>query len=169
MIPIRRGTPADAARLAEFARRTFYDAFVGTATEEDMSLFLSRTYGERQQLAELQDPGIITLIAEENGTFAAFAQLRPGDGELEVNRFYVDRSFHGRGLAQALMRECEEIAVSLGARRIWLGVWERNHRALAFYTKCGFRDCGSHDFVVGTDVQTDRLMEKVVEPLAISH
>ena len=164
MIPIRRGTSADAAKLAEFARRTFYETFVGTAPENDMELFLSKTYGEAQQLAELQDPGVITLIAEEGGAFAGFAQLRPGEGELEVNRFYVDRSFQGRGLAQALMREAEAIAIAQGARRMWLGVWEKNHRALAFYAKCGFRDCGSHEFVVGTDVQTDRLMEKVIRP-----
>ena len=162
MIPIRRGTSADAAKLAEFARRTFYETFAGTAPENDMSLFLSQAYGEPQQLAELQDPGVITLIAEEGGLFAGFAQLRPGDGELEVNRFYVDRPFKGRGLAQALMREAEAIAIAQGARRMWLGVWERNDRAIAFYTKCGFRDCGSHEFVVGTDVQTDRLMEKVL-------
>ena len=162
MIPIRRGTSADAAKLAEFARRTFYETFAGTAPDDDMTLFLSQAYGEPQQRAELEDAGLITLIAEEDGVIAAFAQLRPGDGELEVNRFYVDRPFQGRGLAQALMVVAEEIAVAQGARRMWLGVWERNHRAQAFYAKCGFRDCGSHEFVVGTDVQTDRLMEKVI-------
>lgn len=53
-----------------------------------------------------------------------------------------------------------DAARELGGRTLWLGVWERNPRAMAFYRKCGFRDAGSHQFVVGTDSQTDRIMVK---------
>jgi RimJ/RimL family protein N-acetyltransferase len=51
-----------------------------------------------------------------------------------------------------------DAAHELGGRTLWLGVWERNPRAIAFYEKCGFRDVGSHDFWVGNDCQTDRIM-----------
>jgi ribosomal protein S18 acetylase RimI-like enzyme len=53
-----------------------------------------------------------------------------------------------------------EAAEAAGARTLWLGVWERNPRAIAFYRKAGFVDVGSQLFVVGTDPQTDRLMER---------
>jgi RimJ/RimL family protein N-acetyltransferase len=46
-----------------------------------------------------------------------------------------------------------------GAKTLWLGVWERNHRARAFYAKCGFRDVGDHIFLFGTDPQTDLVMQ----------
>ena len=45
-----------------------------------------------------------------------------------------------------------------GARELWLGVWERNARAQAFYRKCGFEKVGTQIFVVGTDPQTDHVM-----------
>ena len=45
---------------------------------------------------------------------------------------------------------------------LWLGVWERNPRAQAFYRKSGFADVGSQVFLVGTDAQTDRVMELIL-------
>jgi ribosomal protein S18 acetylase RimI-like enzyme len=49
-------------------------------------------------------------------------------------------------------------ARELGARTVWLGVWERNPRGIAFYEKCGFRHLGAADFWVGSDRQNDRIM-----------
>jgi ribosomal protein S18 acetylase RimI-like enzyme len=83
---------------------------------------------------------------------------------VEIRRFYVDRPFHGRGIAQALMRAVEETARTLGGRTLWLGVWERNPRAIAFYSKCGFVDVGQHDFILGTEEQTDRVMARALSP-----
>jgi ribosomal protein S18 acetylase RimI-like enzyme len=89
----------------------------------------------------------------------AYAQLHmtPGvpHGDVELARFYVDQAHHGRGIAQALMTAVYANARALGGTRLWLGVWERNFRAIAFYRKCGFEKCGEHPFVLGTDLQTD--------------
>ena len=160
MIPIRRAAAADAAALAAFARRIFDETFAAHNTREDMESYLSKAFGETQQRAEIRDPDWITLIAEKDGAIAGFAQIRLEPESIEINRFYVDSAFHGKGIAQSLMAEAEQIAAARGSKRIWLGVWERNDRAIAFYRKCGFRDCGSQQFVLGTDVQTDRVMEK---------
>jgi ribosomal protein S18 acetylase RimI-like enzyme len=56
------------------------------------------------------------------------------------------------------MRAVEQVARDLGGRTLWLGVWERNPRAIAFYTKCGFVDVGAHAFFFGTEEQSDRVM-----------
>jgi GNAT superfamily N-acetyltransferase len=77
---------------------------------------------------------------------------------VELHRFYVDRPWHGRAVAQALMAAARDAACALGAHDLWLGVWERNARAIAFYRKCGFVDVGSHHFFVGEDRQTDRVL-----------
>jgi diamine N-acetyltransferase len=77
---------------------------------------------------------------------------------IELWRFYVDRPHHGRGVAAALMDGSVDAARVRGARTMWLGVWERNPRAQAFYGKVGFVDVGAQQFVLGTDVQTDRIM-----------
>ena len=56
------------------------------------------------------------------------------------------------------MRAVMVVAAATGAGAVWLGVWERNARAIAFYAKCGFADVGAHDFRLGDDLQTDRVM-----------
>ena len=163
---IRRGEPRDAAVLADLARTTFYDTFASTNDAADMALHLQRAYGVPQQTAELRDSGISTLLVERDGAAIAYAQIRDhhapecvkGPATVELWRFYVHRDWHGRGVAQALMDRVKVEARQRGARTLWLGVWERNDRARAFYAKCGFADVGEHIFLFGTDSQTDRVM-----------
>jgi diamine N-acetyltransferase len=165
-IVIRTGKESDAIALAELAARTFQETFAADNRPEDMALHVSRAYGPSQQQRELVDPGVTTLLAEVDGRLAGYAQLRlepapdcvTGESPAELWRFYVGRSWHGRGLAQALMRRVEVEACDRGNRTLWLGVWERNKRAIAFYLKTGFKDVGSHVFMVGTDPQTDRIL-----------
>ena len=152
--------------LADLARTTFYDAFAATNDPADMALHLERAYGVLQQAGELQDPAITTLLVEKDGKVIAYAQIRDhhvphcvkGPAPIELWRFYVDRGWHGQGIAQALMDRVKTEARQRGARTLWLGVWEHNARARAFYAKCGFGDAGEHTFVFGTDPQTDRVM-----------
>lgn len=169
-VTIRFGVPSDASALAELAARTFEETFGADNRPEDMALHLASSYGTAQQREELLDSGITTLLAEVDGTLAGFAQLRhgvtpesvTGEAPLELSRFYVAQQWQGRGVAQALMREVELDARRRGARTLWLGVWERNGRAIAFYSKMGFSDVGSHEFVLGTDAQTDRIMSRAL-------
>lgn len=167
---IRRAHAADAVALSGFARRTFVDTFASQNRPEDMELYLAATYSEAKQLAELKSENVITLLSESNGELNGFAQMRRGPAPacvnaasaVEVARFYVDGSWHGRGIAQELMRAVFETAGALNANTIWLGVWERNDRAIAFYRKLGFATVGSQPFILGTDVQTDLVMVKVI-------
>jgi GNAT superfamily N-acetyltransferase len=165
-VNIRRGQSSDAAALADLARTTFYDTFAATNDPQDMALHLERAYGVPQQTAELQDPGIATLLCEHDGKAIAYAQLRgghvpdcvTGPTPVELWRFYVAQGYHGQGVAQALMQRVKDEARERGARTLWLGVWEHNARARAFYAKCGFVDAGTHIFLFGTDPQTDVVM-----------
>jgi GNAT superfamily N-acetyltransferase len=170
---IRRAYPGDAAELAELAARTYRQAFAADTPPDDMAAFLVERYGVQQQGAELADPDFVTLVAEEEGRLVGFVQIcrNPApecvqdEVPVEVKRFYVDQLWHGRGVAQQLMAAVPAVARELGSAKIWLGVWERNPRAIAFYQKHGFRDVGSHDFWVGSDRQTDRVMVAEVEAL----
>ena len=164
MISIRRADPRDAATLAAFASRTFADTFGAMNRPEDMAEFLEKTYSEELQRREIEDPRVITLLAEEDRELVAFAQLKiESPDRIEIARFYVDRERHGRGIAQSLMNAVLDQVRSAGAKTVWLGVWEHNHRAIAFYAKCGFRDTGSHPFLLGSDLQTDRVMVRDLE------
>jgi len=162
----RRATPSDAAVLAEFGRRTFEETFGAANTPEDMAAYLSSNYGLPQQTAELEDPDIITLVVESESQLMAYAQVRRGpapeilklDSPVELWRFYVDRPWHGRGLAQQLMEHVHTAASELDGQIIWLSVWDQNERAIAYYKKSGFRIAGTRDFWLGSDKQTDFVM-----------
>jgi len=165
--PIRRAEPADAAALAEFAARIFDETFGPDNKPEDMAPHLADRFGVRQQTEEILDPAIVTLVVEEEGRLIAYTQVTTlhepppcvkGEAPVEIGRFYVDRSWHGRGLAQRLMAAALDTARGLGGRTVWLAVWEHNPRAIAFYEKQGFRDVGSQPFLLGSDLQTDRVM-----------
>ena len=156
---IRRAATEDAARLAAFATRVFIETFGSDNKPEDMDAYVTKTYGAEKQAREIADGSIITIVDDRDGVLVAFAQMRIERDALEIARFYVDRALHGQGVAQGLMRACVDLAAQAGFTRIWLGVWEKNRRAIAFYEKCGFRDIGSQPFLLGSDLQTDRVME----------
>jgi diamine N-acetyltransferase len=166
-LQIRRATVADAAALAEFGARTFFETFASENDPDDMAMHLASAWHPDIQRAEIEDIGLDTLLAcDADGRLAGFAQVRasqPPAGiharePVELKRFYVDKPWQGRGLARQLMEAVETQARARGARELWLGVWERNERAQAFYRKCGFRKVGTQIFVVGTDPQTDHVM-----------
>ena len=170
-ITIRAATLDDAAALAELARRTFSDAFAADNTPDDLAAFLAATYGPDIQRRELADPALRYLVAERDGTPVAYALLRDKRSPyvsdptaLELQRFYVDQSCHGSGIAQALMAQCIAHARARGAGALWLGVWERNARALRFYSAQGFQDVGRTVFTVGRDPQEDIVMTRSVPP-----
>jgi ribosomal protein S18 acetylase RimI-like enzyme len=164
--PIRRGIPADAAALARFAARTFAETFGSANDPAHLAEHLSTAYGIPQQQRELSDPNCRTLLVDADGELAGYAQVRrhppppcvTGPRPVELARFYVDRPWHGRGIAAHLMTGVAEAAAELGGQTLWLGVWERNPRAIAFYTKSGFSDTGHTEFFVGPDRQTDRVL-----------
>lgn len=169
-LTVRHATPTDAETLSQLAADTFRDAFGADNDPADLAAHLARAYGPRQQGRELADPAMRTLLGYVGADLAAYTQLRrgaapvtiPGTAPLEVWRFYVVARWHGQGLAQALMQHVHDEARLLGADTLWLGVWERNPRAIAFYQKAGFVDVGSHIFMVGNDAQTDRIMARGV-------
>jgi ribosomal protein S18 acetylase RimI-like enzyme len=169
-ITVRRATPADAARLATFAGAAFMDTFGADNTPEDMRVYLAEAFGEALQRAELDDPEVTVLLAEHGSELAGYAMLRDGQvaapvgsaSAIEIARLYAGRQWIGAGVGSLLMRSCLNEARFRGKDAIWLGVWERNARAIAFYTRWGFADVGSQSFQLGSDLQSDRVMARRV-------
>lgn len=171
---LRRAVLADAPKLAQFAARTFTEAFGAENNPEDLAAHLAAAYNPVQQARELADPDCVTLVMESGAELAAFAQVRrhqappcvTGPRPVEIYRFYVDQPWHGQGVAQQLMRAVHSAAAELGGATLWLSTWERNPRGRAFYAKAGFADVGTADFYVGSDRQTDRILAMPVQPQA---
>lgn len=173
---IRLATLADARMLTAFAEDVFRDAFGKENDPADLAMYIASAFSPERQAAEIADPSSTILLAEcvdvdRSARLTGYAHLVQGESPdmiqgpapLELKRFYVARSWHGRGVAQALMEAVLATARSLHARTLWLGVWERNPRAIAFYGKSGFRRIGEHEFMLGRDRQTDWLMARDIE------
>ncbi len=169
-VMIRHGTLEDAGLLSALGARTFTETFAADNTEEDLAAYLATSFNVQQQTAELEDPASTFLIAEIDGHAAGYAKLHKGEAPkgvagakpVELVRLYVLREWLGRGVGEQLMRTCVAEARQAGHDTIWLGVWERNARAQAFYRKWNFRAVGEHIFRLGSDLQRDLLMERTL-------
>jgi ribosomal protein S18 acetylase RimI-like enzyme len=169
-LTIRRGTLEDAALLSELGARTFSETFAADNTPEDLAAYMATSFSVAQQTIELKDPAATFLIAEVDERAAGYAKLHGSEPEkgieganpVELVRLYVSREWLGRGIGEQLMRACLDEARQAGHETIWLGVWERNARAQAFYRKWNFRTVGEHMFQLGSDLQRDLLMERAL-------
>ena len=168
---IRRAVTADAAALADVGRRLFEETFGPVNTPEDMELYLRTAFGEAIQRAELLNVDRRTLLVEDvEGNLIGYATLAlgtHGDGvagerPAEIQRFYIDRRWHGRGVANLLMDACVDECERWACDMIWLAVWEKNERAISFYERHGFRRVGAKTFVLGHDEQHDYVMSRPV-------
>jgi diamine N-acetyltransferase len=167
---VRQATVEDAALLAELGARTFAETFAADNSPEDMTAYLASSFGLAQQAAELANPQSLVVIAEIDGVAAGYAKLHngpppqsvTGKKPVELVRLYVSREWLGRGVGAALMQMCIGESMQLDYRTIWLGVWEHNSRARAFYQKWNFREVGEHIFQLGDDSQRDILMERSI-------
>ena len=170
---IRCGVVSDAAGLAAFAARTFAEAFGNDTGADDMQAHLAAYYRPDLQERELADPAVITLVALQDTRILAYAQVRRNamapacvtlPDAVELQRFYADRSVHGTELTMRLMQRACDAARELGGRYAWLGVWERNAHAMAFYRKAGFDEIGFTHYVVGSDRKIDRVFLAALSP-----
>ncbi len=168
---IRYATENDIHLLVEIGRTTFDEAFSRYNTPQDMKHYLKDAFNPEKQASEFAGPGSFFLIAEENENSIGYARLQAGAGgetcitgdrPIELVRIYVLGRWIGKGYGSALMQACLESARSSGYNSIWLGVWEKNERAIRFYEKWGFRKVGTHHFLLGTDLQNDILMERML-------
>jgi ribosomal protein S18 acetylase RimI-like enzyme len=171
-VVIRQATIDDAEVLAELGARLFEQTFGPVNTREDMEAYLPSAFSPDIQRAELAEPDRIALIAfDETGMPVGYAMTRRGSRSsgvvsarpVEIQRIYVDRTLHGRGLGDRLMNSCVEQARAWNADLLWLAVWEQNARAIAFYKRSGFAVIGGQDFVLGSDVQHDLVMGRPMD------
>ena len=170
---IRPATFSDATSLAALAERTFRETFAVDNSGENIDLHCAAKFGAEIQGQEISDPQMTTLLAEVAGELVGFAQLRlahtaaciKADRPAELHRVYVLNAWHGRGVARELMHAVYAAAARAGCDCIWLGVWERNPRAIAFYRKCGFSVVGDHVFMLGRDRQRDLILSAQLDSL----
>lgn len=170
MVSVRRAIESDASALAELAACTFREAFAADNSQADMDEHCRTNFRADVQQLEIADANTVTILAEVDGEMIGFAQVRlfspkecvPGKAASELYRIYVSGKWHGRGAAQQLMAEVMSSVADANSDWMWLGVWEHNAKAIAFYQKCQFEAVGEHSFLLGSDLQRDLDRKSVV-------
>ena len=167
-ITIRKVSLEDIDQLQKIGRKTFEETFSENNSEENMLKYLESGFSFEKLNAELNNKLCEFYFAILNDRVIGYLKLNTGlaqtelkdETALEIERIYVLEEFHGKRVGQILYDKALEVADTKNAPYIWLGVWEKNPRAISFYRKNGFEEFDKHLFKLGDDEQTDILMKK---------
>ena len=167
-ISIQKVQPSDVDQLVTLSRKTFYDAFQHLNNPDDFEAYTSKAFTGEQLLSEIENPASEFYFAILDNQAIGYmklnyrdaqAEFREADG-VEISRIYVHADHQSKKIGNQLLDFAINRATELKLSYIWLGVWEHNSNAQRFYERNGFVKVGSHEFVVGNDVQTDFLMKR---------
>lgn len=170
-IIIKKITLEDLEKLQKIGRITFEETFSESNSEENMKNYLEEAFSNEKLTAELSNKDSEFYFALSNNAILGYLKVNFGESQtelkdsksLEVERIYVLAQFHGKNVGQLLYNKAIEIANLKNSEYVWLGVWEKNLRAINFYKKNGFVEFDKHIFQLGTDKQTDIMMKMKLE------
>ncbi len=160
--------PEDLPALRDLAEATFLDTFSSQNAAHNMSAYASAAFAMDRVRAEYENTHSRFYLARTGSDIAGYLKLNTGPAQteqdlenaMEIERIYATRAFQGQGIGKRLMATALETARAAGVDWVWLGVWEHNQKAIAFYEHQGFEPFGRHSFRLGDDVQVDVMMKK---------
>jgi ribosomal protein S18 acetylase RimI-like enzyme len=166
-IEILKVTISDIYRLQSISRQTFSETFAEHNKESNMKKYLDENFSFEKLTTELTTPESEFYFASIDNKIIGYLKLNFDQAQteikdqktLEIERIYVLKEFHGKKVGQILYNTALDIATKTKAEYLWLGVWEKNLRAISFYKKNGFVEFDKHQFKLGNDVQTDIMMK----------
>lgn len=166
-ITIRRVTKSHIHDLQEIGKQTFFETFSADNTEKNMKEYLDAGFSEKKLTSELEDEFSEFYFAKLGNRVIGYLKVNFGNSQteikdqksMEIERIYVLKEFQGKQVGQLLYDKALEIAKSNNLEFVWLGVWEKNPRAIRFYEKNGFVEFDKHAFNLGGDLQTDIMMK----------
>ena len=153
--------------LQQICRQTFIETFADCNTEENMQKYLDKSFSLSNLQSELNDKNVSCYFVYVENEVVGYLKINEGsaqtdlndDRAIEIERIYVLKKFYGKMVGQALLEKAKEFARQKAADFIWLGVCEKNERAIKFYKKHGFIEFGKHIFNLGYDEQMDLMMK----------
>lgn len=166
-IAIIKITSADLPELVKISRKTYFETFHLVNSAENMDLYLNSAFNEKQLASELKEKNSAFYFALYKTEIAGYLKINFDNAQtdvydhdaMELERIYVLKDFQGFKVGKELLEFTINIATDQKKKYLWLGVWEKNKKAIKFYTDFGFRVFGSHPFIMGNDKQTDLLMK----------
>ncbi len=167
-IEIKKVAKENTLQLQKISETTFCEAFSTQNTEEDMQLYLKNVFSIKKLAEELHDENVAFYFAISDNNVIGYLKLNFGTSQtekikehtsLEIERIYVLSAFQSQNIGQLLLNKAIETAKQKNINCVWLGVWEKNIRAIRFYEKNGFLFFDKHIFKLGNDEQIDLMMK----------
>jgi len=166
-IIVRSAEDRDLNILQTVAKNTFIDTYGTFNTPENMRAYLETHFSEKAIIAQLSDPEVQFFMAEQYNATIGYIKVNKGSAQtesnypntLEIERIYVISEFHGKGYGKLLLQKAKDVAKDDHLESVWLGVWDQNPKAIAFYERNGFSTFGVHEFLLGDDPQRDYIMK----------
>ena len=167
MLEIRKISERDIESLVHISYKTFVETFGSSNTQENMDRYLDEHVNSDQLKSELADSNSEFYFAEIDQNPVGYFKINFGEAQteikenegMEIERIYVLRDFQKQFIGQQLFNQAIAIAKERNCTYVWLGVWEKNTKAIKFYQKNGLKVFDTHFFVLGEDKQTDLMMK----------
>ncbi|MFF2458727.1 GNAT family N-acetyltransferase [Peribacillus simplex] len=167
---IKKCTLEDSRELQEISYETFNETFKHQNSAENMNAYLEKAFDLIQLEKELSNSSSQFFFVYFNNEVAGYLKVNTndaqteqmGDESLEIERIYIKKKYQKHGLGKYLLNKAMEIAMESDKKKIWLGVWEKNENAIAFYKQIGFVQSGAHSFYMGDEEQMDLIMTKAL-------
>lgn len=172
-IIIRKILLDEISELQAISRQTFFETFADHNTADNMQKYLDENLSIDKLINEWSNPNSEFYFASIDGKIIAYLKINTGEAQtelkgkssLEIERIYVLKDYHGKKVGQILYDKAIEIARQRQVDYVWLGVWEKNLKAIQFYRKNGFVAFDKHIFKLGDERQTDLMMHfKFTDP-----
>jgi len=160
-------TLADLTELKKVSQKTYSDAFSWGNSKENMRSYLNSAFDEEKLSSEISEKLSSFYFAKIEDETVGYFKVNFGmaqtdlkdDDAMELERIYVLEKFQGKRIGKKLLTHVIKTAKQKGVKYLWLGVWEKNEKAIEFYKRQGFKIFNSHSFKMGPEFQTDLLMK----------
>jgi GNAT superfamily N-acetyltransferase len=163
---LRRAKAGDAPRVRDLFCRSFADTFGHSYPPGQMERFFEESCPLARFEEECTGDDFAVFLAEgSDGWLLGHCTLGPYAIEPDTDRrwwmlrqLYLDPVAMGTGLGQRLLEQGIAEARARRFEELYLTVWIENHRARRFYERNGFVEVGRYAFVVGDQVDDDRIL-----------
>ena len=170
MFPVRKATKDDIPALMTLASESFYVTYGPYNPVHVLDDYVAKYFSDTQLHSEFDDPKNHFYISEDEGQLTGYMKLREDnlpecklDGNpIEIERIYAHPQLKRRGIGATLINAAVERSKPMGYTSVWLGVFQKNKPAVAFYKKQGFTIAGDAIFMMGDDAQKDYVMVKII-------
>lgn len=167
---IKKCTLEDSHKLQDISIETFNETFKDQNSPEQINAYLEKVFNLQQVEKQLAHPSSHFFFLYFNDAVAGYLKINIDDAQsekmgvesLEIERIYVKKTYQKQGLGKYLLNKAVELAIEYKKKKIWLGVWEENENAIAFYQNKGFVQTGAHSFYMSDEEQIDLIMTKIL-------